>query len=69
MPVYQMSDEEIRYCLCCMRDLSPVKSKGIDPLTISLSEYHVRCVRCCWPVVKSFVREGGLCPICAKDRI
>lgn len=37
---------------------------GINPLDIPMSEYHVRCRECLWPVAKSIVTSDGLCEIC-----
>lgn len=31
---------------------------------IPCSEYHVRCVRCCWPVARSHISPEGLCVRC-----
>jgi hypothetical protein len=41
-----------------------------DPLKIPCSEYHIRCVRCLWPVAKngpngrSLIVESGVCELC-----
>jgi hypothetical protein len=45
----------------------PVPSKENE---IPCSEYHVRCVRCMWPIAKklpnggSLLDENGICNIC-----
>lgn len=35
-------------------------------LSITISEYHVRCERCQWPVAKKIMPDDGICHICKK---
>jgi len=35
-----------------------------DPLKIPCSEYHIRCVRCLWPVAKERMPEDSVCDLC-----
>lgn len=37
-------------------------------MSIPLSEYHVRCERCKWPVAKVMVKNG-LCWLCSKRKL
>lgn len=37
-------------------------------LSIPCSPYHVRCVRCQWPVAKTLISEDGLCVTCMHER-
>ena len=39
-----------------------------NPLSIKLSEYHVRCLRCHWPVVKKYLSVDGICKVCKKSK-
>lgn len=34
---------------------------------IACSEFHVRCVRCGWPVAKKLMDEDGICSICKRN--
>lgn len=35
---------------------------------IPCSEYHVRCIKCGFPVAKTHAREDGLCQSCLPRR-
>lgn len=58
---------EFKICPTCHRAFEEKKKgRGVDPLTIPLSEYHVRCVLCQWPVDKRLVDAKGRCRICMR---
>lgn len=42
----------------------PIPDKRADPHTIPCSEYHIRCLRCGWPVAKSVMDEDEVCKLC-----
>lgn len=33
------------------------------------SPYHIRCVRCEWPIARTHVLPGGLCVACSEERV
>lgn len=33
-------------------------------MVITCSEYHVRCIRCNWPVAKTMMNKDGICDMC-----
>lgn len=35
-----------------------------DPFTVPCSIYHIRCLRCGWPVAKCFMEEDEVCITC-----
>lgn len=59
-----MSRTSKEYCVTCGREMVP--RSGIDPMMIPLSEHHIRCARCNWPIAKSVIDENGLCRICSR---
>lgn len=42
----------------------PIPDGRFEPLSIACSEYHIRCVRCNWPVAKSIMDEDMICGLC-----
>ena len=38
--------------------------KEIEGINVPCSEYHVRCVRCGWPVAKSRMGDAEICDLC-----
>lgn len=52
------------YCQHCGRKKLRGPNKGVDPMTIPLSQYHVRCKHCLWPVATRIISESGLCRQC-----
>ena len=59
-----MSRTSKEYCVTCGREMVP--RSGIDPMTIPLSEHHIRCLKCHWPVARVSINENGLCRNCGK---
>lgn len=51
-------------CYTCGQHIGNVKRDKI--LAIPISELHVRCIKCFWPVVNDprFVNERGECRMC-----
>jgi hypothetical protein len=45
----------------------PDKDNVEFALSIPLSEYHVRCERCQWPVAKLMMKDNVICSICRKS--
>ena len=37
------------------------------PYNIPCSEYHIRCVRCGWPVAKNMMDKDSICGICKEE--
>lgn len=54
-------------CPTCTREYDVIEYYGIDPLDIPISEYHVRCRKCLWPVAMSIVSDDGLCELCTME--
>lgn len=52
-----------KHCPCCGRKL-PKEKEEIDPLNVPMSDFHVRCVKCLWPVAKNIITENGICRVC-----
>jgi len=42
--------------------------KDIEGIQIPCSEYHVRCIRCGWPVAINMVGEEKICRICKRKK-
>ena len=40
----------------------PIPKKEVSE--IPCSEYHVRCVRCGWPVAKNYIEDDEVCDLC-----
>lgn len=43
--------------------------KDIEGLQVPCSEYHIRCIRCGWPVAMSRMGEDKICDICKRTAI
>lgn len=39
-----------------------------DPIVIPCSKYHVRCLRCRWPVAYNFIGPDSICDTCHGQR-
>lgn len=46
----------------------PVPLGKFDPMVISCSKFHVRCIRCNWPVAWNFMDEDSVCDLCKGKR-
>ena len=46
----------------------PNKSTQINPFMIVCSKYHIRCIRCGWPVAKNMMDEDEICSICKRGK-
>lgn len=40
--------------------------KDIEGINIPCSEYHIRCMRCGWPVAKSRMDNTEICDLCSS---
>jgi hypothetical protein len=56
-------------CIACKYRI-PENTDVLQGRVVSCSEYHVRCVRCEWPVAKTHISLEGLCEVCmnSEDR-
>ena len=52
-----------KICETCELPIPNINNK-IDPFNIPCSIYHVRCLRCGWPVAKNMMDEDEICQIC-----
>lgn len=56
-------------CPTCERPFPEYGNKEVDPMTISISKFHIRCGKCLWPVAKNMAVYNGLCRACGKVQV
>jgi hypothetical protein len=57
----------VSYHRVCDKCELPIPNiEKIDPFTVPCSIYHIRCLRCGWPVAKSIMDEDEICRICRR---
>lgn len=59
--------EHLEVCTSCGYRI-PQESDTYKGLLIPCSSYHVRCVRCGWPVAKAVISPDGICVQCMDER-
>lgn len=61
--------EHLDTCMACQLPI-PTLTMRDEGAAVPCSPYHVRCVRCCWPVERRHISPMGTCVMCmgASDR-
>lgn len=55
--------EHLEICQCCQLPVPTLQMRD-EGAAIPCSPYHVRCVRCLWPVERAHISPYGTCVMC-----